>query len=69
MPEVTFSLNDEQVKQEVPGQSSATPKDHKFLLTGVGNQNLVVFSEERGVQDNFLFIKSFMLQGFFGLIL
>jgi hypothetical protein len=48
MPEVTFSLNESQVKQEQPGQLSATPTDHKFRLTGVGNQNLVVFSEDRG---------------------
>ncbi|XP_045200091.2 general transcription factor IIF subunit 2-like [Mercenaria mercenaria] len=47
MPEVTFSMNDAQMKQEVPGQPNATPKDHKFRLTGVGNQNLVVFSEDR----------------------
>lgn len=47
MPEVTFSLNESQVKQEQPGQLSATPTDHKFRLTGVGNQNLVVFSEDR----------------------
>ncbi|WAR28529.1 T2FB-like protein, partial [Mya arenaria] len=46
-PEVTFSTNDDQAKQLVPGMPSTTPKEHKFLLTGVGNQNLVVFSEKK----------------------
>ncbi|KAL4220343.1 General transcription factor IIF subunit 2 [Mactra antiquata] len=46
-PEVTFSMNDVQMKQEVPGKPTITPKEHKFLLTGVGNQNLVVFSEQK----------------------
>lgn len=46
-PEVTFSMSDEQMKQEIPSQPVATPREHKFLLTGVGTQNLVVFSQHK----------------------
>ena len=48
-PEVTFTMNEAQAQQPVPGvpASSTTPREHKFLLTGVGNQNLVVFSETK----------------------
>ncbi|KAH3810558.1 hypothetical protein DPMN_138952 [Dreissena polymorpha] len=47
-PEVTFSMNEAQAQVQVPGRGTATPKEHKFKLTGVGNQNLVVFSENKG---------------------
>lgn len=46
-PEVTFTMSEAQQKQEVAGNPTVTPKEHKFLLTGVGNQNLVVFSEQK----------------------
>ncbi|XP_076097115.1 general transcription factor IIF subunit 2-like isoform X2 [Mytilus galloprovincialis] len=41
-PDVVFSLNDKLVKS---GDTTQSPKDHKMVLTGLGNQNLVVFSE------------------------
>ena len=41
-------MSDEQQKVEIPGKPTATPKEHKLLLTGVGSQNLVVFSEQKG---------------------
>ena len=44
--EVTFTMNEAQVKQEVPGQPTVVGKDHKFILTGVGNQNLMVYSQQ-----------------------
>lgn len=46
-PEVSFSMSDAQMKQEVPGQPTVTPKEHQFKLTGVGNQNLVAFSQQK----------------------
>ena len=49
-PEVSFTMNESPppppnaVKPPLP-----TPREHNFLLTGVGNQNLVVFSEQKGL--------------------
>ena len=40
-PEVVFALNDKLVKSG----DTQCPKDHKMVLTGLGSQNLVVFSE------------------------
>ena len=47
--EVMFTMNDAQVNQEVPGQPTVVGKDHQFLLTGVGNQNLMVYSQQPGM--------------------
>ena len=44
--EVMFQMNEAQVKQEVPGQPTVVGKDHQFILTGVGNQNLMVYSRQ-----------------------
>ncbi|KAL3848331.1 hypothetical protein ACJMK2_019199 [Sinanodonta woodiana] len=46
-PEVTLKLNDEISQTKIPGQPPV-PKDHKLMLTGVGDQNLVVFSQSVG---------------------
>ena len=40
-------MSDAQVNQEVPGQPTVVGKDHQFLLTGVGNQNLMVYSQQQ----------------------
>lgn len=45
--EVSFTMNESQIKQEVPGQPSVVGKDHQFILTGVGNQNLMVYSRQQ----------------------
>ena len=45
--EVMFTMSEGQVKREVPGQPSVVGKDHQFLLTGVGNQNLMVYSRQQ----------------------
>ncbi|XP_071085826.1 general transcription factor IIF subunit 2-like [Haliotis cracherodii] len=42
-PDVMFSSHETMMKAE-PGQAQA-PRDHKFVLTGVGVQNLVVMSQ------------------------
>ena len=44
--EVMFTMSEGQVKCEVPGQPAVVGKDHQFILTGVGNQNLMVYSRQ-----------------------
>lgn len=44
--EVMFTMSEGQVKREVPGQPAVVGKDHQFILTGVGNQNLMVYSRQ-----------------------
>ncbi|OWF49203.1 General transcription factor IIF subunit 2 [Mizuhopecten yessoensis] len=43
-PNVVFTLNDSLANQKVPGEQPC-PKEHKMKLTGLGNQNLVIFSQ------------------------
>ncbi|KAK3094580.1 hypothetical protein FSP39_003634 [Pinctada imbricata] len=42
-PDVVFSL-DESLAKAGPGET-ACPREHRMVLTGLGNQNLVIFSE------------------------
>ena len=42
-PKVTFTINEE-VAKGAPGEMPI-PRDHNMILTGLGNQNLVVFSQ------------------------
>ncbi|XP_076435376.1 general transcription factor IIF subunit 2-like [Babylonia areolata] len=48
-PEVVFTSNEAILKQE--GPPVAIPRQHKFALTGMSSQNLVVFSQQLGTDQ------------------
>ncbi|KAK7090438.1 general transcription factor IIF subunit 2-like [Littorina saxatilis] len=48
-PDVVFTSTDAVMNQ--PGTAPSIPRTHKFALTGVSNQNLVVFSQPHGSEQ------------------
>ncbi|KAH6940129.1 hypothetical protein HPB50_025009 [Hyalomma asiaticum] len=46
--DIRFTLSDECVNMKDPAEKSSIPKEHRFVISNIANQNLAVFSQNKG---------------------
>lgn len=49
--DIRFTLSDDCVNMKDPTEKSAIPKEHRFVISNIANQNLAVFSQNKVVED------------------